>query len=167
VLLRAFLRYLSNCSHQTLSPGNTPTTPRAPALTTGPAPTPAFFRRPLPGTDALPAHRPGTFRSCVSNHHLFHPTIICMKHIDIRRYVAGALLAAAALLTPSGVYAQQGPRLKLSPGLTVRTRIPSWCATWCAGPGIQGLRKPEERPARSFHASQPPVSNPGGQVRSD
>ncbi len=40
-----------------------------------------------------------------------------MKHIDIRRYIAGALLAAAALLTPSGVYAQQGPQPKLSPAM--------------------------------------------------
>jgi len=47
-----------------------------------------------------------------------------MKHIDIRRYVAGALLAAAALLTPSGVYAQQGPRLTLSPGLTGENPYP-------------------------------------------
>ncbi|MBD0260012.1 MAG: S8 family serine peptidase, partial [Cytophagales bacterium] len=40
-----------------------------------------------------------------------------MKHIDIRRYLAGAVLAAAALLTPSGVDAQQGPQPKLSPAM--------------------------------------------------
>jgi hypothetical protein len=47
-----------------------------------------------------------------------------MKHIDIRRYLAGAVLAAAALLTPSGVDAQQGPQPKLSPAMVRENPYP-------------------------------------------
>jgi len=40
-----------------------------------------------------------------------------MKHVDIRRWIAGALLAAATLLTPTGVHAQQGPKPNLNPAM--------------------------------------------------
>jgi hypothetical protein len=43
-----------------------------------------------------------------------------MKHFDICRCIAGALLATAALFTPTGVQAQQGPKPRLNPAMVAK-----------------------------------------------